>query len=235
MGDDDNKTAFSEDQVASLRTLVSGIVNSAISARDKMVDKKRAEDRDGLKADVAKLLDEKFASLKPADPAPSDKDGKRSKGEDLEAATTRKQLAELRELVEKANSRAAAERAKNEANELRERIGKMLAPTGIDGTRFRGAYAVLKDRIRKQSDEDDAPYVFVDDSGEEIDLEIGVKGWTKSDEAKIYTPPTGAAGSGARRVASPLTQAKDGKSKETTYEDVGNMVLGLMGGTKLGE
>ena len=56
---------FSEEQTESLKTLVGSIVNSAISARDKMADKKRQEDRDAVTAAFAKTLDEKLSALKP--------------------------------------------------------------------------------------------------------------------------------------------------------------------------
>jgi hypothetical protein len=147
----------------------------------------------------------------------------------------RTQLMETRARVEAAEKRASEERAKNEAAELRERAERILSPSGITGTRFRGAFAFLKERIVKESDEADAPYVFVDDNNEQVDLEVGLKGWTKGEDAKIYMPPSGAGGSGARRAAQPPA-ARSGK-QEVTHEDVGNYVLGLVspGTQRLGE
>lgn len=225
MAEEEPKSPFNEEQVTSLKQLVSGIVNSAIRTRDQMVDKKRAEDREAVKADFAKLLDEKLSTLKPADPEPPGKDGKRSKGEDLEFSTMRKQLADTNERIAASEKREAEARARLEASELRDRVSKILAPSGIEGTRFRGAFALIKDRIRKQSDEADAPYVFVDDAGDEVELEPGLKSWIKGDEAKIFVPPSGAGGSGSRRVVNPLGK---NEKKETTFEDVGNAVLELV-------
>lgn len=238
MPDEDPKSPFSEEQTASLKTYVSQIVNSAMRSHLAMADKKRAEDREAVKTDFAKLLDEKLASLKPSEEPAGGGDGKgskRSKEEETVLATMRKQLAETAARVEAAEKRAAEERAKNEAHSLQERVSKILSGAGIEGNRFRGAYAVLKERIRKQGDEADSQHVFVDDTGEEIDLEVGLRGWTKGDEAKIYLPPSGAAGSGARRAAGTV---KPDNKQDTTFEDVGNFVLGLtapMGGGRLGE
>jgi len=195
---------FSDAQVDSLKALVSGIVNSAISARDKMSDKKRAEDRDAVKTEFAKLLDEKFASFKPA--GDDDKDGKgkgrRSKEEDAELTTLRKRLDEVQQQNEQAIQRAARERAKNVDNTVRNAIFESLAEHGLDQPRAKAAYASLHLDGRFESqvdDETDAVTVlFRDDDGAQVPVKDGIRRWVKTDAAKIYLPPTGAKGSGSR-------------------------------------
>lgn len=201
----DDQHPFTDQQVDSLKSLVSGIVNSAISARDKMSDKKRAEDRDAAKGEFAKLLDEKFAAFRPAEEG--DKNGKggkggRSKDDDVEMTAMRKTLDDLRQQNEQTLQRAQRERAKNIDGSVRNAIFEELAGHGLDQARAKAAYAAfrLDDRVESQvDDETDAVTVlFRDDDGQQVPLKDGVKRWVKTDAAKIYLPPTGAKGSGSR-------------------------------------
>lgn len=200
---DQNQGPFTEQQLDGIKSLVSNIVNSAISARDKMADKKRAEDRDAVKNEFAKLLDEKLSAHRPA--TDDDKDGKkgrRSKEEDVELTALRKSLEDLRQQNEATMQRAQRERAKNIDGAVRNAIFEALSEHGLDTQRAKAAYAAFKldERIESQvDDESDAVSVlFRDDDGQQVPLKDGVKRWVKTDAAKIYLPPTGAKGSGSR-------------------------------------
>lgn len=240
-GDDPNaKPAFTEEQLAGLKPLINNIVNSAIASRDRMADKKRAEDREAVTNAFSKMLDEKLAALKPADDpggGGGGKDGKdggggRKSALELELTTLKRQREEDNKRMAEAEKRANDARARVEAAELRDRAARILGESKIEGKRFQGAYALLKDSIRRQSDEPDAPYVFINDLGEEVELEQGLRSWAKSDDAKLYIPPSGAGGSGARPVRQPPGGSQ---KKEVTFEDVGNAVLGLVGGGQVNE
>ena len=225
---------FSDEQIVSIKQLVSGIVNSSVRARDQMADKKREQDRQAILESMAKMMDEKLSSFKPAPASDDDDDkekgGKRARETDLRLATLTRQQAETQARLAQTEKVAAERQAKLDAAELRDHVSRMLSPLGIEGMRFRAAYALIKDRIRKHSEDPDAPYVFADETtGEDIDLDTGLKSWAKGEEAKVFIPPSGASGSGARRTQASAPPTK----QETTYEDVGHFVLGLtspMGG-----
>jgi hypothetical protein len=200
---------FTEEQLEGIKTLVSGIVNSAISARDKMSDKKRGEDRDA----ILKAIDEKLQTFKPAAPDPEEKGakgGKRSKEDDLELTALRKSMDELRLQNEQERARAARERSKNIDNSVRQSIYEALSEHGLDAVRSKAAFASFKldGRFEAQHDEDsdEVTVLFRDDDGTQVPLRDGIKRWVKTDAAKIYLPPTGAKGSGSRPSTGPNGQ-----------------------------
>lgn len=214
MADDTPPSPFSEEQTNSLRQLVSQIVNSSIRARDVQADKKRAEDRDAIKSDFAKMLDEKLTALAPK-PDDGDKtDGKggkpRDRKEDVELATLKRQFSEMQQRAEESDRRASAERAKNRDITLRKAAEEVLEGAGITGTRFKAAYALLQQegRIRYAADDTD-DIIFTEAMGAEVDHRTGLSGWAKSEEAKLFIPPSGTNGSGSRpRTGQP--QVKNG-------------------------
>jgi len=180
---------------------IHSLINSALASHNKMADKKRAEDRDA----IAKMLDEKLSALKPAGDNAEGAEGKggkggKGKGEDVELATLRKRLDELTQRAEQADQRAAQEREKNRAGTIRQTVADMLSAAGIDGARFKAAYAMLQQegRIKPSDDLESDDAWFVDDTGNTVDLSVGIKSWLKSDDAKIFLPPSNARGSGSR-------------------------------------
>jgi len=197
MADDTPTSPFTEEQTNSLRQLVSSIVNSSIRARDVQADKKRAEDREAIKSDFAKMLDEKLAAFTPA--TDDGKGSKRDRKEDVEFATLKRQFAEMQARAEESDRRAAAERAKNRDITLRKAAEEVLESAGITGTRFKAAYALLQQegRIRYAADDTD-DIVFTESTGTEVDHRTGLSGWAKSEEAKLFIPPSGTQGSGSR-------------------------------------
>jgi hypothetical protein len=223
---------FSEEQTESLKTLVGSIVNSAISARDKMADKKRQEDRDAVTAAFAKTLDEKLSALKPPEREGGEGGGegggkgKNGKGErSLEFDTLKKQLQDqadaLRQQTEK--TRRAEERRRE--IERNNRVDGMLAKVGIADPFMRelaAAHFDRKGRVVWEGDDDDAKIVWNGDDGVQVGFDEGFASWAKSDEAKRFLPAAGKGGSGSR----PGNGKPPEPPKNITLEDVGNFVLG---------
>jgi hypothetical protein len=181
-------------------------VNKAITARfsayEKKLDTKFAESFGGFETKLTELLGAKLEELKPkADDA--DKKAKQEPASIEEHPQFRglqKQLSEVKNKLEAQQKAAEAERAKARDVTLRQRVTERLTEGGIDGVRAKHALGYLVDsekRVRFADDKDDS-IIFADANGEALDLETGLKGWLSSDEAKLYLPPRGAAGSGER-------------------------------------
>ncbi len=217
---------LSEEDLGQVREIVNGTVNGVVAALKKSSDAQRTKDQEAL----GKLLEEKLSALKPQDPPGDGDGGKKNKGESVELATLRKQQADTTKQLEDIRKERDAERAKSRAAQKRSNVGEALSKHGIEGMRFRGAYAMIQERIRNREDNSDE-LVFVDDSGAEVDLDVGLASWAKTDEAKMFLPPIGASGSGARRA--PTASGKPPEKKDVTYEDVGNAVLGMLSSSAL--
>jgi len=195
------KSPFTDEQLASLKSTVATIVNSAIVNRDKMADKKRAEDRAALESSFGRMIDELRTSMRSDGGADGDKKGK-GKGEDIELQTLRRQFTDATKKVEEYQRQLAEEQALRRASALRQNANEILATAGIDGTRFKGAYALLQQDGKIRHSEDGTA-VFVDETGSEVALEVGLKGWMKSEDAKIFLPPSGTKGAGTRPGQAP--------------------------------
>lgn len=197
----DPKPAFTPEQGEELNKILGATVNNMLTARLKTFEKQLHEKiGSSIGETLTKTLDEKLAGFKQS--AADDeggKDGKGKKGESVELATLRRQMSELTQRTEESDRRYAAERAKNRAATLKDASQSVLATHGIDGNKFRVAFAVLQQdgRIRYAADDSD-DLVFVDDAGNEVDLAVGLKSWVKTEDAKMFLPPSGTRGSGSR-------------------------------------
>jgi len=206
MADEVPKAPFTDEQSEALRAQITSVVNSAIASRDKMADKKRAEDREAIKSDFAKILEEKFSSLAPPDR--EEGGGKKGKNDgSVELQTMKKELAEYKMLAEQSRERAEQERSKSRSLNLRTQAAEELSKFGIAGIHGRMALSVLlqegriafRDDVGQNTGVEDADEIVFHDDGEGwIKLSQGLKGWSKSTDAKIFLPPTGAAGAGTR-------------------------------------
>lgn len=220
-----NAPALSAEQIAAVTEIVNRTVNGAAATQKKLL-------ADSLKKsgeDMAKLLDEKLSGFRPtpAEGGDGGEGGKKSKGDSVETATLKKQMADQAKVLEDLKRDRDTEKAKNRAAVKERNVSNALSKYGIEGMRFQGAYAMLdrQGRVKHVDDEGD-DLVFVDDTGAEIELDAGLAGWVKNDVAKMFLPPSGAAGSGARRP--PSAGTKPPEKKDPTFEDVGNAVLGLV-------
>lgn len=188
---------------------ITSIVNMAISGRDKRLidtlDKKRSDDAKAADDRLAKILEEKLSALKPADPDPDPPAGGgkgKNKGDDVRLQTMQQKLDEMARRADEQEQKAKAANARIRAGNLQTITRDELSKVGIDGARFKGAYALLQQegRIRHREDDSDE-MVFVDDAGQEVELAVGLQAWVKTDDAKIYLPPSGVKGSGSHKPA----------------------------------
>lgn len=208
---------FNDDQVRALQSLISTQLNSALSQRDRLSQRREQTQLESL----TRLLDEKLSALKPQQSQGGDGgeggDGKNGAGknkngggtpqDNAEVQTLKRQMLELTKRYTDTEQYLSQERKKNRDTNLVSKVAEVLGsgPAPIEGQRFRAAFAYLQQqgRIRYASDESD-DILYADDTGE-IDFVPGLRTWMKSDDAKIFLPPSGANGSGSypRRSVTP--------------------------------
>lgn len=210
---------------------VNELVNRAITARLKPFSEKLEKTLGDLTTGVTGKLEEfskQFEALKPKEdpkPKPKDKDAPINLADLPEWQATQKQLADQQKKLDAAERKAAEAEAKRRDTMLRERAREALTAAGVDSKRARQAMALLVDSEKRiQFSEDGEDLVFVD-GDETVPLIDGLKKWAKSEDAQIYLPPRGTAGSGDRGGGSaPRTQA----GGQTTKEQVGNALVNLL-------
>ena len=82
-------------------------------------------------------------------------------------------------------------------------------------------------------DEETGEPVYHENEHSVVDLATGIRAWMKTEEAKIFLPPTGARGSGDRPgQGGPKTQT--GASQEATDADIGLGLIALANGMPVG-
>lgn len=178
--------------------MVNEIVSKAISARNKQIESKIEKSL----SDFSSKLDEKFAALK-IDTPPAGSSGDPPKPSDIEnhplVKGLQKQIADQKTATEQIKAERDAEKARVRDQVLRTKLTDELTKGGIDPRYVRHAVGVLVDaekRVRFAADDAD-DLVFKDATGD-VDLGTGLKGWLKSEDAKIFMPPRGTQGSGDR-------------------------------------
>jgi hypothetical protein len=197
-----NSGANDDALIDRLAPKIHNLINSAIASQKKLTEKQRSEDRDAF----AKLLDEKLGALKPPTDDPPGDGGKGAKGgkrEDIEMASLRKQSEELKARLDTAEQVAKAERQKNRDAAMRSLAYDEFGKYGIDGERANGLYARFKfdNRMAYEDDEADPSLnnlLFHGDDGAQVRFSDGMKAYIKTDQAKLYLPPSGARGAGSR-------------------------------------
>ena len=174
---------------------VNAAVNSAITARLKKsnaaIDAKLSQ----LTEAIAKLGEPK-APADGGDPADKSKP-------DPVIVGLQRQIEALKADTETAKGEAAAERNKARTTALRSRLTDELVKGGMDAARARHAVGFLVDVERRVKYAEDGDELLFVDKNEDVDFATGLKGWLKSDDAKIYLPARGASGSGDRGAGSP--------------------------------
>lgn len=115
-----------------------------------------------------------------------------------------RQLDDEKKAREKRDAELADERAQARASKLRQRVSDALVEGGVEAARVKHALHYLVDGEKRVAwdEHDTESLLFKDEKGELLPLSDGLKGWLKSDEAKIYLPPRGAGGSGGAPGAS---------------------------------
>lgn len=112
-----------------------------------------------------------------------------------------KKTEKLQELLSQAQKERDAEKAHARDVKLRTELAQHLAEAGIEGSRAKHAVGFLIDAEKRAFWEGDA-IAFKDANGDPLPLSEGVKSWLSSEDAKLYLPPRGAAGSGERQSSS---------------------------------
>jgi hypothetical protein len=181
---------------------------------------------DGLGTMGTKLRDELAALFPKPEPKP---EGEGPKPEGAAAAQPQSgpelkrlqdQITLLTKQAEDARSERDAERARARDSLLRQRVTDALSGVGIEGVRARHALGLLVDAERRvRWAEDGASVLFRTDAHDDLDLAAGVREWLKTDDAKLYLPPRGAAGSGDRPGAQPPAARPSGPVDRTTVAE----------------
>jgi hypothetical protein len=204
-------------------------LNRAISARlgdfGKKIEKSISES-------LATTLTAKLDELKASITAPGTGDGTSKdppKGGDVENSPLvkglQKQLDDQKAAVLAMKNERDAEKARSRDQVLRTKLSEDLTRGGIDPTRVRQAVGILVDvekRVRFADDEGDE-LVFKDTTGD-VDLATGLKGWLKSDDAKIFLPPRGTQGSGDRSQGK---ATQNGQQQPSVGATLLGMALGM--------
>jgi hypothetical protein len=196
---------LTDDAREEINKMLGTTVNNMITARLGTFEKKLKESLGGTMAETLKTqLPELLKDFKPADTTtePDGKGGKRGK-DDIETATLRKEVAQLRTDREADKQKYEAERAKNRASTLKATVTEQLAAIGItDKAKHALAFLQQDGRLAHAIDvgvsEDDDQVVFRADDGSWVDLPMGLKGWGKQEDARLYMAPSGVRGSGSR-------------------------------------
>jgi hypothetical protein len=125
-----------------------------------------------------------------------------------------KQLAELKLRTDVAEQSAKAEREKARDTTLRQKLGESLASIGIkDATRAKHAIRFLVDGERAVRWDENGESIIFNDGKDLVDLETGLKGWAKTEDAKLYLPaPDGGATGGNNGTRPAPTRAPIGSN-----------------------
>lgn len=206
-------------------------MNRAITARFKDFEKKMAaqleQNLSGFGSKLEETLAGKLAGILKPPPGADDGDGEAEKPQPATAAAAKDPIAELqasfkRQLREQSNEVKALreenlreKQALREAK-MREAVTNALAAHGVTGGRAKHALGYLVDVSKSIVMNEAGQPVMLDEFGDPVDIETGLKAWANTEDAKIYIPPRGTAGSGgsqqnnrgaAAASASPFSQA----------------------------
>lgn len=173
-GDSNTPEYITKDQIGEI---VSQIVNSAMTSRNKSFEKKFEE----MMTKVSVPVESKPEKEEPVSKA--------------EMMAMRKQLAEYA-------AKDEATTAKERDQKLRETTKEHLTKIGVPTHLLKGAVATLVDADKLVFLNEDGELKFKSSIGE-VDMDQGVKQWSKSTDGKAFLPPKGAQGSGDRSLQKP--------------------------------
>jgi len=209
--------ALTEEKVAQM---VAQIVNQAFSARSKTLKKELSDDMGKNFEGLQKRLDE--MSLTKAD---SRRRKPGEEGDDPEKSTPefrgmQRQLQDMKSSLEERDRKLA------------EAVSEELGRNGVTDPRsVKGAMAILVSDEQRIRYDDDGSLVFVENQDSVLDLSTGIKAWMKSEDAKLYLPPSGAMGSGGRPVARQVAPANAQPSDADDSMNIGLALVQQFGGT----
>ncbi len=219
---------FTEAQLAQITKTIEQVANATFTARDKQAEKKR---KDELTTAFKSFLPDLESAVEAKLAGAGANAGKKSEGGDNVALqTVQKQLESQKSELELIKQERDAERQKNREAELRARSIDGLASIGIkDPFMAKVALAHLREegRIGRDSDDPDV-LVWNDQEGGAIALDVGLRGWAKSEEAKRFLPAIGMKGSGAKR-ASVGAAAAGAKTREEIGQAISSALADELG------
>jgi hypothetical protein len=202
------KPAFTEEQNDAIIRAINKVVNGQTAAFRKQI----AEANDATTVKIAAMLEEKLQNFKPVPEEKEEGKGKKDKGDSVELQSLRKEISELRTAADRERATAAEERSKSRTMTLRSAAIDQLARIGISGNNARLALNCLLQDQRIAFDTDVAAgevdeIVFRSDDEGWVKLDLGLKSWAKSSDAKVFLPAAGVTGAGSRPGTSPMPSA----------------------------
>lgn len=126
-----------------------------------------------------------------------------------------KTVSDLQKELQASKQEKAQLREKSREQNLRTTLREAFHKHGLtDEARVKGAIALWREegRAKYASDDEDAPIVTVERDKTELDLEVGVASWFKTEEGRSFLPPSGGRGSGDGR-GQPGTRGTPGKGQ----------------------
>jgi hypothetical protein len=211
-------SGLTAEQLEQITSVVSNIVNKAISSRNKEVEKKFQTTASEIEA----KLEQKLSTL--STPAAATSNEPKIEDNPLYKGMLKK-YSELQERFEQSEKEKTAERNAARDVRLRQQVADELVKAGVDPSRTRHALALLVDSEKRVKYDDDGEIIFRDLDNQEIDFSTGIRSWTKSDDAKVFMPARGATGSGDRRPVERKTNSNNGNS---SIEEVGMNLLSVL-------
>lgn len=210
----DKKTADEADKALEAR--ISKTVNGAITAHMKRQEPGLTQEA------LVKLLDERDA--KREELAEEKRKAKEAGGSGAGGANNAPEIAKLQKELEAIKKEAAAARAESSEQKQKQQVSedKTLLMKTLEGAgvtvagRARAAMNhLLSEGLVKRTDDG---LVGIDKSGDEQELAETITEFLKTDDGKIFLPPTGSAGSGSDKNRGGGT----GKAAKNSKERAGN-------------
>jgi len=136
------------------------------------------------------------------------------------------ELVKLKQQFDALKQERDSEVSKRKDFELRNTVKENLIKAGVSTPMIKAAMALLVDSDKIVGYNDDEQIVFKTESGD-LDLAVGLKNWSKSEEGKAFVAPRGAQGSGERTFGKTNTNT----TVKPSRAEVGNMLEeALLGG-----
>lgn len=199
-------------------------LNRAISARLGDFSKKFEKTLETTVSTITSKVEEMFT--KQQQPPPGGEGGSGGDPKAIEnhpiVKGLQKQLADTKTLVDQTRADRDAEKSKARDTTLRTRVQEALTKGGLDPKFVGHAVGHLVDTSKRvRFTDDDSDELVFRDGTTDVDFDTGMKGWLKTDDAKLYLPPRGTQGSGDRPGSRP-------GSSGTPAPTVGGVLLGMV-------
>ena len=183
-----------------------------------------------LKGELAGLLPKPEPAPAPAPEGKGKKDvAAPAPADSPELKKLQDQVTELTQREKKAAQERDTERAKAKDTLLRQKLSDALVAGGVEAPRARHAVGLLVDAEKRvRWSEEDDKIVFQRAEHDEVELAVGVKDWLKTEDGKLYLPPTGAQGSGDRPGKNPPRGTNGAPNRSAVAQALRRVFLGEM-------